>query len=324
VTGARSAENRPLLPWEGAGLSRWFMMKHVPARGKNRLRKYGIGLAFLAPALLVFTVFQWVPILGNFFLAFTDYSPGIDAEWIGFANYRSVFNDPLLPRAVLNTLTYVGICLVIGYCLPIAAAIAISEIRRGRGFFRLAIYIPNIIPAIATYIIWRWIFNPDFGLLNQILGFFDIAPQPWIVSRSQVLVSLSIMATWQGFGSTAVLYMASLTSINPELYEAAELDGAGFLQRVRSVTLPSLAPTMKLLLVLQLIATFQVLQEPFVMTSGGPNNASLSVMLLAYRYAFSFIDFGRAGALGSLLFVVMIGLSIFYVRKSGLADAKGA
>jgi multiple sugar transport system permease protein len=132
------------------------------------------------------------------------------------------------------------------------------------------------------------------------------------------------MATWQGFGSTAVLYMASLTSINPELYEAAELDGAGFFARLRFVTLPSIAGTMKLLLVLQLIATFQVLQEPFVMTGGGPNDASLTVMLLTYQYAFEYLDFGKAGALGSLLFVAMIVLSTLYVKRSGLAEAKGA
>ncbi len=288
------------------------------------LRKYGIGLAFLAPAVLAFLVFQWWPILDNFFLAFQEYTPGFDPEWKGLANFRAIFRDPRLGGAVMNTLAYVGFCLVIGYLLPIVAAVAIAEIRKGRGFFRLAIYTPNIIPAIAIYIIWRWIYNPQFGLLNQFLGFLGAEPQLWILSKRQVIPALSVMATWQGFGSTAVLYMASLTSINPELYEAAELDGAGFFARLRFVTLPSISGTMKLLLVLQLIATFQVLQEPFVMTGGGPNDASLTVMLLTYQYAFEYLDFGKAGALGSLLFVAMIVLSTLYVKRSGLAEAKGA
>lgn len=287
------------------------------------LRKYGLGIAFLVPALLVFAVFLWYPIVQNFFLAFQNYVPGFEKEWVGLKNISAVLHDPKLPRAILNTLEFVGICLVIGYVVPIAVAIAIMEIRKGRGFFRLAIYVPNIIPGIALYIIWRWVFNPSVGLLNQAIGLFGVHPQQWILSANQVLVSLCLMATWANFGATAVLYMASLTTISPELYESAELEGAGFFQRIRHVTLPSISGTMNLLLVLQLIATFQVLQEPFVMTSGGPNDASLTVMLLTYNYAFVDVEFGKAGALGSMLFLALLGLSYVYVRRSGLAGAKG-
>jgi multiple sugar transport system permease protein len=287
------------------------------------VRKYGLGIAFLVPALLVFAVFLWYPIIQNFFLAFQSYVPGFEKEWVGLKNVTDVLRDPKLPRAALNTLVFVGICLAIGYVVPIAAAIAIMEIRKGRSFFRLAIYVPNIIPGIALYIIWRWVFNPSVGLLNQFIGLFGAHPQQWILSARQVLVSLCLMATWANFGATAVLYMASLTTISPELYESAELEGAGFFQRIRHVTLPGISGTMNLLLVLQLIATFQVLQEPFVMTSGGPNDASLTVMLLTYNYAFVDVEFGRAGALGSMLFLALLGLSYLYVRRSGLAGAKG-
>jgi multiple sugar transport system permease protein len=286
------------------------------------MRKYGLGLLFLLPALVVFAVFQWYPIVQNFLLTFQSYVPGFDKEWIGFANISYVLHDPKLPKALLNTLQFVGICLAIGFVVPIIAAIAIMEIRKGRGFFRLAVYVPNIIPGIALYIIWRWIFNPSVGLLNQFIGLFGAHPHQWLLSSKEVLVSLSLMATWANFGATAVLYMASLTTISPELYEAAELEGAGFLRRVRHVTLPGISGTINLLLVLQLIATFQVLQEPFVMTSGGPNNASLTVMLLIYNYAFVDIQFGRAGALGSLLFIALLGFSYLYVRQSGLGKAR--
>jgi multiple sugar transport system permease protein len=286
-------------------------------------KKYATGLLFLVPALVVFGLFQWLPILGNLVLAFSSYSPGFAPVWNGLGNFIRVFNDPRFLKAIFNTLKYVGVCLLMGYVVPIIVALAISEIRRGRGFFRMAIYTPNILPAIATYIIWRWIFNPQFGLLNMALGVFGVEPQLWLLDKSQVIFSIALMATWQGFGSTAVLYMASLSSVNSELYESAEMEGAGFLRRIWSITLPSISGTMKLLLVLQLIATFQVLQEPFVVTSGGPNDASLTIMLLTYQYAFEYIDFGRAGAVGLLLLVAMIGLSIFYVRRTGLADPKG-
>jgi len=290
---------------------------------KSRRRSW-IGLLFLLPALTVFGLFQWYPIFNNFLLAFQEYTPGMESTWIGFDNYVAVLGDERFYTALQNTFVYVGICLVIGFFVPIAVAIAISLLRRGKGFLRLAVYVPNIIPAIATYIIWGWIFNPQFGLLNQIGGWFGAEPLQWLVDKNLVLVSLALMGTWAGFGSTAVLYMASLTSISAEMYEAAELEGAGAWQRIRSITLPSLAPTISLMFILQLLATFQILQEPFVMTAGGPNDASLSVMLLSYQYAFNNVEFGKAGALGSLLFLMLMGLSFYYVRKSGLAEKKGA
>lgn len=287
-------------------------------------RRSWIGLLFLLPAFLTFGIFQWFPILNNFILAFQEYTPGMDPTWVGFANYEAVLGDERLWISLQNTFVFVAICLVIGFIVPIAVAIAISLLRRGKGFFRLAIYIPNIIPAIATYIIWGWIFNPQFGLLNQALGWFGAEPLQWLVDKNLVLISLALMATWAGFGSAAVLYMASLTSISAEMYEAAEIEGAGAWQRIRYITLPSLMPTISLMLILQLLATFQLLQEPYVMTAGGPNDASLSTMLLSYQYAFQNIEFGKAGAIGSIMFLLLVGLSFYYVRISGLADKKGA
>jgi multiple sugar transport system permease protein len=288
------------------------------------LRRYWLGVAFLVPALLIFAVFQWYPILQNFLLAFQNYVPGFEKTWVGLRNFTHVLHDPQLPKAATNTLEFVGLCLLLGFLVPIIAAIAIMEIRRGRGLFRLAIYIPNIIPGIALYVIWRWVFNPDFGLLNQVIGLLGVGHQQWLLSPTQVMFSLCLMATWTNFGGTAILYMASLTTVSGELYEAAELEGAGFFQRIWHVTLPGISGTISLLFVIQLIMTFQVLQEPFVMTSGGPNNASLTVMLLTYNYAFVDVEFGRAGALGSLLFLALLGLSYAYVRRSGLAKRKGA
>jgi multiple sugar transport system permease protein len=290
---------------------------------RSFIAKYGKGLVFLLPSILVFAIFQWYPIIKNFVIAFQEYVPGFPATWVGLDNFKSVIASPKIPIAIRNTVTYVLICLVIGYVVPIIVSIAISEVRKGRGFFRLAIYVPNIIPSIAIAIIWRWIFNPQFGLLNIFVGALGIPPQQWLLSKDQVLFSLALMSTWQNFGGTAVLYMASLTSVSGELYEAAELDGAGLFQRIRYVTLPAISGTMSLLLVLQLIATFQVMQEPFVLTAGGPNDASLTLMLKTYNYAFVDIEFGKAGALGSLLFLALLAFSVMYVKRSGLIEPKG-
>ncbi len=277
-------------------------------------RTNGVGLAFLIPAFCFYAVFQWGPIGYNFLLAFQNYTPGMPAVWVGWQNFERVLSDATLPLAIINTFAFAGWALVIGYLVPIISAIVITELRKGRGFFRLAIYLPNIIPAISLYIMWIYMFHPTVGLLNQVLHFFGLANVEWLLSPKTALVSLVIMSTWANFGSTAVLYMASITSIQGELYEVAEIDGAGIWRRIRHITLPALQPTMVLLLLLQLLATLQVLQEPFVMTAGGPNNATMTLMYLAYNYAFVNAEFGKAGALGMMLFLLLLVLSLVYVK----------
>jgi multiple sugar transport system permease protein len=289
---------------------------------QRTLSKYGTGLLFLVPAVIVYGLFQWIPIGYNLVLGFQNYVPGIDPEWVGLDNFRAVLQDPLLGRATVNTLYYVGMCLVFGYLLPVLVALLLSELPRGKGFMRLGIYLPKIIPGIALYIIWVWIFHPSLGALNSLAGLVGIPPQQWLLSKETAMLSLVIMSTWAGFGGTAVLYLASMTGIREELYEAAELEGAGILQRIRHVTLPALAPTMKLLFLLQLIATLQVLQEPFVMTGGGPDNATVTLMMLVYNHAFVNAEFGKAGALGALIFLVLFVLSLIYIVRAKVAEGE--
>lgn len=280
--------------------------------------KYSVGLAFLLPALCFYGIFQWYPILYNFVLAFQRYIPGLSAQWVGLRNFERVLNDWLLPLAFKNTLLYTGLTLLIGFVVPIIVAVALMELRRGRGFFRLAVYMPNIIPAIALYVLWLFLFNPAVGLLNQILVFLGLPALDWLLSSNTALVSLVIMSTWANFGSTAVLYMASLSAISEDFYEAAEIDGAGIWRRIRHITLPALKPTILLLLLLQILFTVQVLQEPLIMTGGGPNNATMTLMYMVYNYAFVYADFGRAGALGIMVFAFLMFLSILYVKFSNL------
>jgi len=279
-----------------------------------------MGLLFLLPAFAFYAIFQWAPIIYNFFLAFQNFIPGLPAEWVGLANFRRVLGDSLLPVAVKNTLTFTGLALLIGFIVPLVTGITITELRKGRSFFRLAIYMPNIIPAIALYVMWLYLFNPAVGLLNQILNFFGLPGSEWLLSPKTALVSLVMMSTWANFGTTAVLYMASLSAISEELYEAAEIDGAGVWKRIRHITLPALRPTILILLLMQLIFTMQVMQEPMVMTGGGPNNATMTVMYMIYNYAFVYAEFGKAGALGILLFVFLLLLSLVYVKGSHLVE----
>lgn len=290
------------------------------SKTKRFLSRYGIGLAFLLPAFFCYGIFQWYPIIYNFVLAFQNYTPGLPAVWTGLRNFERVLHDSVLQTAIVNTLSFTGWALLIGFVVPVIAAIALSELRRGKGFFRLSIYMPNIIPAIALYVMWLFLFNPAVGLLNQILTFFHLPALEWLLATNTALVSLVLMCTWANFGSTAVLYMASLSAIPEDLYEAAEIDGAGIWSRIRHITIPSLMPTILLMLLLQIISTMQVLQEPLVMTGGGPNNATTTVMYMVYNYAFVYAEFGRAGALGAMLFLFLFVLSLIYVRLNNIVQ----
>lgn len=294
--------------------------KNTMPKTRRFFSRYGIGLAFLLPAFCFYGIFQWYPIIYNFFLGFQNYTPGLPAVWTGLKNFERVLHDSVLPIAIVNTLSFTGWALLIGFVVPLIAAIALSELRKGRGFFRLSIYMPNIIPAIALYVMWLFLFNPAVGLLNQILTFLHLPALEWLLSPNTALLSLVIMCTWANFGSTAVLYMASLSAIPDELYEAAEIDGAGIWRRIRHITIPALMPTLLLMLLLQIISTMQVLQEPLVMTGGGPNNATTTVMYMVYNYAFVYAEFGKSGALGVMLFLFLFVLSLIYVRMNKIVQ----
>ncbi|HHY97735.1 MAG TPA: sugar ABC transporter permease [Firmicutes bacterium] len=287
----------------------------------RRYRNKILAILFIVPALCVFGMFAWYPIILGLTLGFHKVELGMGNTWIGLQNFKAVLSDSLLRQAIFNTLEFVLLALMFGYLVPVIVAIALTEVRRFRSFFRLTIYMPNIIPAIALYIMWNWLFDPAVGLLNTILKALHLPTLQWLLSPATAIPSLIIMATWAGFGGTAILYMAAITGFPEELYEASEIDGASVLQRVRYITIPQLKPVMLIMLILQILGTFQVFQEPFVMTGGGPNNATLTIMFLVYRYAFVYFDFGKAGALGALFFIFLAFLSIIYFRLSRRAEA---
>ena len=256
--------------------------------------------SFLLPALLLFALFSWYPILRGFLISFQHFPIRADLAptYVGLDNFREIWSNPLFWKAWKNVLIFVVLALGIGYVVPIVLSIAMNEMRHGRGFFRVAYYLPAILPAVVTAIMWRFFYHPDAGLANQFLSLLHIPRLEWLQSESTALVSLVIMATWAGAGSAAIIYLAGLQGIPEELYEAAEIDGASIFQRVRYITIPQISHVMIIMLLLQLIGTFQVFTEPLIMTAGGgPNNATLTVLLLIYRTAFVYVKFGTAAAM---------------------------
>ncbi|MEU7828471.1 sugar ABC transporter permease [Nonomuraea sp. NPDC049129] len=278
-------------------------------------RGKGVAAAlFLIPTVLVFGLFSWWPIIRSVVLGFQRTNLVEAATFAGLDNFRTLLADPLLGLAARNTLLFTGLALVIGFPLPIFLAVLMSELRRGSGLMRVLVYLPVVVPPVVAVLMWKWFYDPDSGLFNQLLGLVGLGPYPWLQSTGMAMPSLVLEATWAGAGGAVLIYLAALSSVPTELYEAAELDGASISRRLWHVTLPQLRPILLIMLLLQVINTFQVFTEPFVLTDGGPEDSTVTVLLLIYRYAFVNGDYGTAAALSVSLAVVLAALSAVYLR----------
>ena len=280
----------------------------------THLRKKVVGYLLLAPAVISFAYFVWYPLLLTFVMSLQKVNLAGSTSFVGLANFKVLFADPVFGQAWLNAGYFTLLALIFGYLVPVVIAVLINEVRFGQAFFRISIYLPKVAPSVAVSILWLWLFDPSLGLLNTILGWFKLPASQWLLSSTTALPSLVLMSTWAGFGGTAIIYLASLQGIPEALYEAAEIDGANIWQRAWNITLPELKPVMMVMLIMQLLGTMQVFSEPFIMTGGGPNNATMTILLLIYRYAFTYMDMGVASAASLLLFVVLAVLSFIYFK----------
>lgn len=277
------------------------------------VRRQLVAYGFLLPALLLFALLSWYPIVQGLILSFQRVDLVRPAEWVGLANFRLLLDDPLFYQAWRNTAQFALIGLLLGYLVPFILAVAINEARHLQSYFRLAFYLPVVLPPIVTVFLWEWIYNPGSGLANTALGWIGIGPQSWLQSPDTALLSLVILATWSNAGATMLIYLAALQGIPSSLYDATEVDGASLWRRFLDITLPQMRFIMLITLILQIIGTMQVFTEPFVLTDGGPANATLTVMLLLYRYAFQYGNYGAASALGLMLFAALVAFSLVYL-----------
>jgi multiple sugar transport system permease protein len=290
----------------------------------DTLRGKLLALLFIAPAFLIFAVILWYPIFLGFKMSFQNIDFVRGNTFTGFRNYDLILNDPLLLTAVRNTVYYMVLSLVFGYFIPILTAIISSELRMFGGFIRSVVYFPSILPAIAIYALWYWMFEAN-GLINSILGSMHLGPLPFLNSESSALPSLTVMDTWLGFGGTTLIYLAAVKGISEELYEAAEIDGANVRRRIWHITLPGIKNIMLIILVLQLIGAAQVFGGPFVMTNGGPANSTTTILYLIYQYAFVNFRIGPAAAIGVLLFLALVVMSAIFLwlnRKDDMRQVK--
>ncbi|MEU2723878.1 carbohydrate ABC transporter permease [Streptomyces smyrnaeus] len=284
------------------------------ARRRRSVREHLTAYGFLCAAVAVFALFSWWPIVRNVLLAFQHVNFATGNTWAGWDNFEKLFRDPLLATAWKNTGLFTAYALVLGFLVPFLTAVLLNEFRHARAYFRVLVYLPVMLPPVVVALMWKWFYDPGPGLINEILRTLHLPTSAWLDSSSTSLVSLVIVSTWANMGTATLIYLAALQTIPGELYEAAELDGANIWQRLRHVTVPQTRFVLLVLLLLQVVATMQVFTEPYVMTGGGPEDSTVTVMFLVYRYAFVYNDFGTASALSLLLLIVLAGFSGLYLR----------
>lgn len=269
----------------------------------------------LLPSVILFYFLVWRPIGVGIVYSFFKLRNYIPTQFVGFANYREVLTDMLFIKTLINSVKYVLWSFVIGFVPPILFAVMINEIVHMNSFIKFSIYFPQIVPAVAAALIWYFLYLPgNGGVLNIILGKLGLPANQWLQDSKQTIPLIITMMTWQGCGGSMILYLASLQGINQELYEAAKIDGAGIVRRFMTVTLPAIFPIVLLQFVRQIIGVFQVMVEPMTMTGGGPNNASISLNLQGFNYAFKSFQPERALALGVITFAILMAVTCFYFK----------
>ncbi|MFJ2633702.1 carbohydrate ABC transporter permease [Streptomyces sp. NPDC087422] len=318
LTSARAATARTPKAPAGAGRSG----RSRPSR--DRLRRAVVdnlvAYLFLVAGVAAFAVFSWYPIVRGVLLSFQQVNYAEPARWVGLDNFHRLFADPLFVTAWRNTAYFSLLALVFGFAAPFVTAIVLNELRHGKAYLRMTVYLPVMLPPIVTMLLWRWFYDPGPGLFNNVLRIAHLPAQSWLESQNLSMISLVLGSTWANMGTTTLIYLAALGGVPGELYEAAELDGATVRQRLWHVTIPQMRFILMITLLLQVIGTMQVFIEPFVLTGGGPDDATVTVLLLLYRYAFVYNDFGLASAMSTVLFVVLGIFAGVYLR---LTRSKG-
>jgi multiple sugar transport system permease protein len=275
---------------------------------------------FLTPALLMFALFFLVPVLAGLLMSLTDFdlyaiADPANARFVGLRNYGTLLRDAAFWHALGNTVYFVVVGAPLSIAMSLLAAMLLDHPRvRLRGLFRTVYFAPVVTTLVSVAIVWRYLFHPRYGLFNHALGLIGIGPIDWLGDPHWSMPAIIIVAVWKNFGYNMLIFLAGLQTIPRELYEAAEIDGAGRVQRFRHITLPGLAPTALFVGVTTLIGFFQLFSEPYVMTQGGPLGATRSLVLLMYEEGFRWWRMGLASTVAVLLFLITLVATLAQLR----------
>nr|WP_239175441.1 sugar ABC transporter permease [Actinoplanes cyaneus] len=291
-------------------------------RRGRKLRDNLTGYTFLAGAILCFAVFTWYPMVRGIIMSFQRTRRGV-TTWVGWDNYTRIFADPSFWPAWKNTVYFTVLALVIGYAVPFFVAILLNELRHAKGYLRILVYLPVMLPpASALFLFKFYAYDPsDAGLFNAVLKFLHLPTSQWMQSPSATMPAMVIASTWMNMGSAVLIYLASLQNIPGELYEAAELDGAGLWRRIWNVTIPQTKLILGLLAMMQIVATMQVFVEPLILANGaGTQDSATTVAYLIYQHGFFQNDLNGAAALGVVMLGALAVFSAFYLRLTTKND----
>jgi multiple sugar transport system permease protein len=275
---------------------------------------------FLAPALILLGVFFFLPVIAGMALSFTDFDlyaigHAENVRVTGLANYQTLIHTPLFWTALKNTLYFAFVGAPLSVLVALATALLVnSRLTKWPTFFRTAYFAPFVTTLVAVAIVWKYLYHPRFGLLDAALGAVGIAPVDWLGDPKWAMPAIILVAVWRSFGYNMLIFVAGLQRIPIQLYEAAELDGAGAWARLRHVTLPQLAPTFVFVGVITAIGFFQLFAEPYVMTQGGPLKSTLSMVLYMYEEGFRWWRLGSAAAIAFVLFAIVLSITLVQLR----------
>jgi multiple sugar transport system permease protein len=288
------------------------------------------GWLFAAPALAVIGLFFGLPVVLGLGLSFSDFDLYALADWrnlrfVGLANYGQVLQMPLFWQALGNTLYFVAVGVPLSIGLSLGCALLLqSKLTRFKPFFRTALFAPVVTTLVAVAVIWRYLYHVRYGLINTGLGQLGIAPIDWLGDPRWAMPAIIVFAVWKGFGANMIIFIAALQAIPDELYEAARMDGASRWAQLRHITVPMLGPTLLMVGVLTMAGYFQLFSEPYVMTQGGPLQATVSVLYLMYEEGFRWWNLGLASAVAFVLFVLMVATTQGLMRLGRRGEAAAA
>ncbi len=290
-----------------------------PGRGirKRKRNELKYGLLFASPVLLGYLLFVLGPLLFTFALGFTEYSMVGSPKFVGMDNFVRLFSgrEPLFYDATVSTLYYVFVSVPLGIAFSFILAMLLNSKIKGQSFFRGLFFLPVVIPLAASSVIWLWMLQPDFGIVNYVLGLLHLPKSSWLSSDTTVIPTLILFSLWLT-GNTMVIFLAGLQNIPSHLYEALEVDGGHTLHKIWYITLPMCSPIIFFNTVIGLVNAFQTFVQPSVMTQGGPDNASYLIVYYLFKEGFQFTKFGTASAVASLLFLVVLLCTFVLFRFS--------
>ncbi len=277
---------------------------------------------FIAPAMILFCIFVFIPVIGSFFLSFTKYNILSAPQWIGLENYRNIFfNDPRFWKALRNTAVYVVGVVPVGITVSLSLAVAIDQKIRFKNFYKTMFFMPIVTSVIAYSVIWRWLFAGEkYGLINHFLLKVGFQPVDWLMNPASILPAIMIVAIWGGVGYNMFLILAGLQTIPNTFYEAAEVDGATSWHKFWYVTLPLLRPTLLFVLIMSVINSFQVFEQVYIMTAGtsegvgGVLDSALTLVSYLYEKGFQRFEMGYASAIAYILFGIIFVVTMINLK----------